>query len=100
MFPAAESLLSQSEPAAEKEAFESRLVATRSLWNGVRVRSDKRHVVIQRVFPLAQNYDDAFRALSVWMKETEQKVINLSRIPCDTISLNNQKKALTVSVTV
>ena len=100
LFPAAESLLSQSEPAPEKEVFESRVVATRSLWDGVRVRSDKRHVVIERVFPLAHNYDDAFRVLSVWLKETEQKVINLAPVPCDTTSLSNQQKALTVSITI
>ena len=98
LFPAAESLLSESEPAPEKEAFETRLVATRTIWEGVRVRSDKRHVVIEQVFPLAQNYDDAFRALNVWLKETEQKVINLVPVPCNMASLRNQQKTLTVSV--
>lgn len=55
-------------------------------------------MVIEQVFPLAQNYDDAFRALSVWLKETEQKVINLVPVPCNMASLRNQQKTLTVSV--
>lgn len=100
VFPAAESLLASTEAAPEKEEFESRVLATRTLWDGVRHRSDNRHVVIERVFPLAQNYDDAFRSLNVWLKETEQKVINLAPVPCDTVSLDNQYGTLTVSIPV
>ena len=100
LFPAAESLLAESEPAPEKEAFESRVLATRTLWDGVQVRSDNRHVIIERVFPLAQNYDDAFRVLNVWLRDTEQKVINLAPVPCDTVSLDSQQRTLSVSVSI
>lgn len=74
------------------------MLATRTLWEGVRVRSDNRHVVIGSVFPLAQNYDDAYRELNVWLRDTEQKVINLAPVPCDTVSLGNQQKTLKVSI--
>lgn len=96
LFPAAESLLAKTEEAPDKKEFESRVLATRTLWQGVRLRSDNRHVVIERVFPLAQNYDDAYRVLNVWLRETEQKVINLTPVPCNSESLNNQRKNLTV----
>ena len=100
LFPAAESLLAKSEPAPEKDEFENRVLATRTLWDGVRHRSDNRHTIIERVFPLAQNYDDAYRALSGWLRDTEQKVINLTPVSCDAVSLDNQHKTLTVSITV
>lgn len=76
------------------------MLATRTLWDGVQVRSDNRHVIIERVFPLAQNYDDAFRVLNVWLRDTEQKVINLAPVPCDTVSLGSQQKTLSVSVSI
>ena len=100
LFPAAARIVAESEPAPEKEVFENRVLATRTLWEGVRHRSDNRHVVIERVFPLAQNYDDAFRVLSVWLRDTEQKVINLAPVPCDTVNLGVQHKTLTVSIHV
>ena len=96
LFPAAESLLGKAEEAPDKKQFETRVVATRSLWEGVRVRSDNRHVVIEQVFPLAHNYDDAYRALNIWLRETEQKVINLTPVLCNFESLNGQRKNLTV----
>lgn len=97
VFPAAESLLAKTEAAPEKNEFESRVLATRTLWEGVRLRSDNRHVIIERVFPLAQNYDDAYRVLNVWLRETEQKVINLTPVPCNAESLGQQHRNLTVS---
>lgn len=97
VFPAAESLLANTETTPEKNQFESRVLATRTLWDGVRVKSDNRHVVIERVFPLAQNYDDAHRVLHVWLRETEQKVINLTPVPCNSESVGNQNRNLTVS---
>lgn len=97
VFPAAESLLASAEATPEKNQFESRVLATRTLWQGVRVRSDNRHVVIERVFPLAQNYDDAYRVLKVWLRETEQKVINLTPVPCNSESLGSQHRKLAVS---
>jgi len=81
----------------EKSQFETRVLATRTLWEGVRLRSDNRHVVIERVFPLAHNYDDAYRVLNVWLRETEQKVINLAPVPCTSESLINQYRNLAVS---
>lgn len=100
LFPAAESLLAKSEPAPEKEDFESRVLATRTLWEGVRLRSDNRHVIIERVFPSAHNYDDAYRTLNVWLRDTEQKVINLTPVPCDINSLTDQQSMLAVGVSV
>ncbi len=97
VFPAAESLLAKSDATPEKNQFESRVLATRTLWQGVRHRSDNRHVVIERVFPLAQNYDDAYRVLQVWLRETEQRVINLTPVPCNSESVGNQYRNLAVS---
>ena len=99
VFPAAESLLANTEATTEKSQFENRVLATRTLWDGVRLRSDNRHVVIERVFPLAHNYDDAYRVLNVWLRETEQKVINLAPVPCTSESLSDQYRNLAVSNT-
>lgn len=97
VFPAAESLLFDTEATTEKSQFENRVLATRTLWEGVRLRSDNRHVVIERVFPLAHNYDDAYRVLNVWLRETEQKIINLAPVACTSESLSNQCRNLAVS---
>ena len=97
VFPAAKTLLAKTEPASERDEFESRVLATQALWEGVRTRSDNRKDVLERVFPLAQNYDESYNALNVWLKQTEQKVLNLAPVPCDAESLTHQQTNLKAS---
>ncbi|EDO29907.1 predicted protein [Nematostella vectensis] len=94
IFPAAQNLILEAPPGAEKDSLENRVSATQTLWVEVKEKSHGRHQVIESVFPSAQNYDDAYRALIIWMKDAESRVINLSPVSCDQDALNKQKKVL------
>ena len=97
LFPAATNIIAETAPGPEKESFENRLSTCKSLWTDVDGRTEDREQVIQRIYPAAQNYDDAYKELAAWLSEAEQTIINLVSVPCDQEGLARQQRNLKVS---
>ena len=96
VLPAAEKVIAECSPGADRDNFEHRVTALSTLWVNVRMRTTDRQHVIEHVFPAAQNYDDACKDMTDWLKEAEHKFINLHPVPCDMESVNQQRANLKV----
>lgn len=90
LFPAARSVIVATQPGPDRDMLENRVLATQTLWENVKDKSDVRQKCIETVFPSAEVYDDAYRALNQWMGDIENKVINMKPVTCDEQSLNKQ----------
>ena len=96
VLPAANKVIEESQPGADRDSFQNKVTAVSTLWMNVRVRTTDRQHVIEHVFPAAQNYDDASKGITDWLKDTEHKFISLSPVPCDVNSVNQQRTNLKV----
>ena len=99
VFPAAENVIAEAQPGPETENFAREISACKVLWETVDERSGSRNQAIRRVYPAAENYDDACKELTVWLRRTEQAVLNLVSVPCNQEGLNQQHKNLKVCCT-
>lgn len=96
VIPAAQHLALEAPPGPERDELENRISATETVWITVKDKAEDRQNVIEIVFPSAQAYDDAFKALNQWMGDVESRVVNMQPVVCHENALNSQLQVVKV----
>lgn len=76
-------LLDETEPGAEKEALQQRIDDTKKKWEEVKDKSYKRKDDIDKLYPLAQAYNDDYVTFSVYLQDAEKRKDNLKPVSAD-----------------
>lgn len=76
-------MLEASEPGDERDALSKRLDDVKNEWNDVKESSNKRKNDIDRLFPLAKNYNGKYVTFSIYLRDAEKRKENLEPLSTD-----------------
>lgn len=76
-------MLEASEPGDERDALSKRLDHVKNEWNDVKESSNKRKNDIDRLFPLAKNYNGKYVTFSIYLRDAEKRKENLEPLSTD-----------------
>ena len=79
----AEKVLESTEPGKERDRIQHKVYIMETWWDKLQKATTDRQTQLEKMEPVAQEYQEAVQELLPWITVTEKKLSSLQSLPCD-----------------